>query len=129
MEQKVLDYIAKDVQVQCNRLGINAEFSLETRKDYRNEDYMVIKSTDFQMMPMIFHDIHVEGVVTIEPCAKNDKYDDCIIRLGYKWNHFDGGSNGCEIGTVHYRINRELSSVVGDDDVRLAVQKVTGIQL
>lgn len=129
MEKQILDYIVKDVKMQCNRLGINAEFTTETRKNYRGEDYLVIKSTDFQMMPMIFHDIHVEGEVYIETAKEDARYDGITIRLGYKWTHFDGGTNGTEIGTLYYRVPKEYLPIRDDRDIRIIVSKVQGIQL
>lgn len=61
LHKDILDYIKEDIKTTCQRLGINAEFTIENNKDFRGNNYSCIVSSDFQTMPMIFESIKIVG--------------------------------------------------------------------
>lgn len=101
MEHKnILSYIAKDIQKTCERLGIYAEF---TPKDEKR-----IESSDFKMQPAIFKSIHVNADVRIHKSEVSEEDDvlDIDVSLHYRYYHWDGGENGCDIGWIKYQIQQ-----------------------
>lgn len=101
MEHKnILSYIAKDIQKTCERLGIYAEF---TPKDEKH-----IVSSDFKMEPAIFKSIHVEADLHIHPSEVSGEDDvlDIDVSLHYRYYHWEGGENGCNIGWMKYQIQQ-----------------------
>lgn len=106
LNKDIVNYIISDVQLSIQRLGINAQLSIEELEDY---EYEKIVSTSFQTMPMLFKEIHIEGIVSV----MNDKvegYSAVVIRLGVKYTHFDGGMNGHELGKITYSIDNSYKS-------------------
>lgn len=106
LNKDIVNYIISDIQLTIQRLGINAQLSIEELEDY---EYEKIVSTSFQTMPMLFKEIHIEGIVSV----MNDKvegYSTIDIRLGVKYTHFDGGMNGHELGKITYSIDNSYKS-------------------
>ena len=122
--KNILSYIAKDIQKQCERLGIYAEFT-------PTDDEKRIVSSDFKMQPAIFESIHVEGLVYIE---SDDDRDDLVVftvSLSYRYTHWDGGENGCRIGYADYQMlksNYDKDKAYLDDRFCL-IEKLRGISL
>lgn len=98
--QNILSYIAKDIQKTCERLGIYAEFILMDEKH--------IVSSDFKMQPAIFKSIHVEADLHIYPSEVSGEDDvlDIDVSLHYRYYHWEGGENGCNIGWMKYQIQQ-----------------------
>ena len=105
MNMNVLNYIVKDINLSVARLGINTQFAVVEKKDYKGESYLAIESTSFQTMPMIFKRINLIGGIGVQ-----DKGDDeniiVAVRLDYKYQTFDDGSNGHRLGEVRYEVNK-----------------------
>ena len=125
----ILDYITNDIQQTCRRLGVNAEFFTKNEKDYRGDEYSIVKSAYFQMMPMIFKDIHVEGELYMRDMPNNDEYYEVWARLDYKYTHFNGGTNGCELGTVVYRVRKDYDGKDKIFGIETYVEKVRSIEI
>ena len=131
MKKQVLDFIAKDIQAQCMRLGINAQFSTEVSTNRWGDDVFEIKSTQFNTTPMIFKSIYVGSRVWICPVEDHANITKITVRLTYQYNLFDGGSNGTDLGTVEYAINTEdlEKTNVSEESLQWMVRKLHGIEL
>ena len=131
MKKQVLDFIAKDIQAQCMRLGINAQFSTEVSTNRWGDDVFEIKSTQFNTTPMIFKSIYVGSQVWICPVEDHANITKITVRLTYQYNLFDGGSNGTDLGTVEYAINTEdlEKTNVSEESLPWMVRKLHGIEL
>lgn len=131
MKKQVLDFIAKDIQAQCMRLGINAQFSTEVSTNRCGDEVFEIKSTEFNTTPVIFKSIYVGSRVWISPVEDHADITKITVRLTYWYNLFDGGSNGTDLGTVEYAINTEdlEKTNVIEKSLQWMVRKLHGIEL
>lgn len=131
MRQEVLDYIAKDIQSQCERLGIVADFSVKDRHNYRGEPYKEVESTPFRQIPTIFKRIYVGGTINEKLWAKNKEFTEVRVNLDFRWQTFDGGANGTSLGRCVYLVDNDIESLkeIKDTDFLIHVRKQQGIML
>ena len=107
VNMNVLNYIIKDVELSLARLGINTQLSIVEEKDYKNENYLAIDSTPFQTMPMIFKTIKLDGHIYIMEDKKKENIIKITIRLDYRYQTFDDGSNGHSLGMIQYDVEKD----------------------
>ena len=127
LNKDIVNHIISDVQLSIQRLGINAQLSIVELEDYQHEKYEKIVSTSFQTMPMLFKEIHIEGRV----CVMNDKtegYSAVVIRLGVKYTHFNGDTNGHELGKITYSVDNSYKSE-HIQDIDMYVDKVKSLAI
>lgn len=128
LRSEVRYFILNDVKASLMRLGINANFTMETEKDYRGDDYLTIKSSRFQTMPVIFKELWIEGVVSVYDVEDTDKVG-VTVRISYYWESFGGGSNGTDLGTVRYVVDKNMPGKISQDSVRYYVCKQNGLEI
>lgn len=60
------------------------------------------------MQPAIFKSIHVEANLNIHPSDVSGEDDvlDIDVGLCYRYYHWEGGENGCNIGWMKYQIQQ-----------------------
>lgn len=128
----VLNYIVSDINLTIARLGINTQLSVVEKKDYADRPYLAIDSTPFQTMPMIFKDIKLEGDIFV----REDKNDEDIVKvtieLDYKYHTFVNASNGHQLGTLRYDVNKEFwtkSNGANEKWARSNIWKVQGLEI
>lgn len=122
--QKILNAIVNDVQSTMLRLGVNSQFTIGVAKDYRNEEYIKIIGSNFFMQPMIFKNIHVEGVIKSVVNEKEDSID-YIVRLEYHYCAWNNGENGIDIGKIIYRVENKWAE---KDNARF-MEKIKGLEI
>ena len=119
IKKNIIDYILADVNLSLSRLGISeplVEVELLGDKVYRQFETAPIK-----LSPMIFEKINVVGTLFLEEKEQNDFI---MINLRYSWRSFGGGSNGTELGSVVYRVEKKIPE---SDDLRYYIKKEHGI--
>ena len=102
LNKEIVNYIINDVELTIKRLGINVQLSFEQCEDYNHDKFDKLISTSFQTMPMIFKEIHIEGNIYV---IANKTEEDCckvVINLDVRYTHFDGCTNGHELGRIIY---------------------------
>lgn len=122
--QNILNAIVNDVQSTMLRLGVNSQFTIGVAKDYRNEEYIKIIGSNFFMQPMIFKNIHVEGVIKSVANEKEDSID-YIVRLEYNYCAWNNGENGIDIGRIIYRVENKWAE---KDNARF-MEKIKGLEI
>jgi hypothetical protein len=122
--QNILNAIVNDVQSKMLRLGVNCQFTLGVAKDYRNEEYIKITGSNFFMQPMIFKNIHIEGIVKSVVNEKEDSVD-FIVSLEYRYTTWDNGGNGTDIGKIIYRVENKWAE---KDNARF-MEKIKGLEI
>lgn len=135
LSKQVLDYIINDVETTIHRLGINAQLSVEVRKDYRGDEYEKLVSTSFQTMPMLFKEIHLEGNIGIRD--KVDAPDDFLevhINLDYYYHTFDNGSNGHTLGRIVFEVDKRTNEKMRENRkesnyISMIVRKVQSLEI
>lgn len=102
LNKEIVNYIINDVELTIKRLGINVQLSIEQCEDYNHNKFDKIVSTSFQTMPMLFKEIHIEGDINV--ITRETEEDNCkvIINLDVRYTHFDGGTNGHNLGKITY---------------------------
>lgn len=102
LNKEIVNYIINDVELTIKRLGINVQLSIEQCEDYNHDKFDKIVSTSFQTMPMLFKEIHIEGDINV--ITRETEEDNCkvIINLDVRYTHFDGGTNGHNLGKIMY---------------------------
>lgn len=119
ISKHVINYILEDVNVSLSRLGISeplVEIELLGDKNYRQFETAPIK-----LSPMIFKKIYVVGTLFLEEKENNDFI---MLSLRYSWTSFGGGSNGTELGSVVYRVEKKIPE---NDDLSYYIKKERGI--
>ncbi len=51
---------------------------------------------------MLFKEIHIEGDINVMTKATEEDYYKVIINLDVRYTHFNGGTNGYELGKIMY---------------------------
>ncbi len=129
----VLDYIVKDINLSVSRLGINTELSIVEAKDYANRPYLKVDGTPFQTTPMIFKTIKLDGSIHIqETRAGQDALIMVVIRLSYRYQTFDDGSNGHQLGEFKFTVDKRCWDKWDGKDTTFAkyeIQKVQGLAI
>lgn len=108
-------YIVKCIETALRRLCINTRVMLGADKD----DNPRFESEDIQTTPALFKSIKVKGDGEIRE-TDNDTIFTLSLGVTYRYEHFDGGSNGANIGTLHFLIsNRDGWQDVNFKDLSL----------
>ena len=102
LNKEIVNYIINDVELTIKRLGINVQLSIEQCEDYNHEKFDKLISTSFQTIPMLFKEIHIEGDVNVITKETEEDYCKVIINLDVRYTHFDGCTNGHELGKIMY---------------------------
>ena len=135
LSKQVLDYIINDVETTIHRLGINAQLSIEVEKDYRGNEYEKLVSTSFQIMPMLFKDIRLDGNIAIRDKvdAPND-FLEVYVYLYYYYHTFDNGSNGHTLGRIVFEVDKRTNEKMIENGgksnyISMIVRKVQSIEI
>lgn len=106
LNKEIVNYIISDIELTLQRLGINVQLSIEQCEDYKHEKFDKLISTSFQTVPMLFKEIHIEGDINVMTKATEEDYCKVIINLDVRYTHFNGGTNGYELGRVMYVVDK-----------------------
>ena len=135
LSNQVLDYIINDVGKTIHRLGINAQLSIEVEKDYRGNEYEKLVSTSFQIMPMLFKDIRLDGNIAIRDKvdAPND-FLEVYVYLYYYYHTFDNGSNGHTLGRIVFEVDKRTNEKMIENGgksnyISMIVRKVQSLEI
>lgn len=109
LNKEIVNYIINDVELTIKRLGINVQLSIEQREDYNHDKFDMIVSTSFQTMPMFFKEIHIEGNINVITKETEEDYCKVVINLDVRYTHFDGGTNGHELGKIMYVVDKSYN--------------------
>ena len=102
LNKEIVNYIISDIELTLQRLGFNVQLSIEQCEDYKHETFDKLISTSFQTVPMLFKEIHIEGDINVMTKATEEDYYKVIINLDVRYTHFNGGTNGYELGKIMY---------------------------
>lgn len=104
IRKDVLNYIICDINKSLARLGVNAP--LGDAKPTRRQDSYEAKTLGLvKQEPVIFETLMIEAYITNR--GTKDGICNISVGLSWRWTHFGGGSNGCDLGWVEYCVNEE----------------------
>jgi hypothetical protein len=104
IRKDVLNYIICDINKSLARLGVNAPLG-DIKPTARTEGYEAKTLGLVKQEPVIFETLMIEAYIT----KRGAKDGLCYVNVGlsWRWTHFGGGSNGCDLGRVEYCVNEE----------------------
>lgn len=98
------------IKVMCDslkttflRMGVNVDFEISEKMIYDGSLLIKAISTPFNTMPVMFREVRVECEGRLHKNEENGSYE-MDMRCYYRYCLFDGGTNGCNIGTAHFTI-------------------------
>ncbi len=103
MNQYIIDYILKDIELSVARLGINTKFSINEEKICLNGIKAI--SSHFLTKPMLFKEIRLIGQIFIDEIEEHVKL---TILLDYRYKTFWNGDDGHSLGNLVYVTSKEF---------------------
>ena len=85
------------------RLGINATFKIS-----KENGRFKIKSSSFKITPMMFKNVHLCGDIYLD---KQKNGYEIQINIGYCYEHWDGGINGCALGYIIFKLSGDITDI------------------
>lgn len=143
IRKDVREYILSQVNETLARLGVS-EKVVETKEfeaKYQDTLHYEFQSAPIRQMPMMFKKLVVDGyMVSVEITKEDDRFfkayekrDVVVVNMDYRYNHFRGGSNGCELGRMIFLVERELpenfESEYFENTADLYIRKVEGLSI
>ena len=112
IRQDLREYILSDVNLTLSRLGISEKVAVVEDKPNKYGNYILL-SPAIRQMPVMFRELVVDGYMTANEPNEGDRFYSkdrfiIVVKLEYSYKHFDGGSNGCDIGRVIYLVDKDL---------------------
>ena len=98
MRQEILNTI-KD---KLLKLGINTEVTIGAKTIYNGKEMIFVESKPFNTTPVIYKSIKVDGSGFINMLDNGDYA--LNIGLTYRFDYFNGGENGVDIGAIKFVI-------------------------
>lgn len=114
LTKEMRNEIVSAVKKSLLKLGINVDVSLsaETLKD--GDARIIIETSTFQTMPVIYESVYVYGHGNIVKLEDAENVHELSILLSYRFKYFDGGTNGVTIGVLRFRIfDEEVIRFIG----------------
>lgn len=109
-KEEIKQQLLQDVKQECNKIGINADFTLEEGTDWRGDKYEYIKSSSFTTTPYIFDEIHVYASLWESDLDSEDYWYLCAD-LHYNYTLPTGGTNGHSFGRIEYQIKNSDNTI------------------
>lgn len=107
IRQEIREYIIEDINRSLNRLGIYESLYEYNCKSNGTDATYQVRTNSIRQMPVVFDELWIDGYMTIN--APNGEYNHIIVYLRFKYTLLNNrGSNGHELGTISYRVPKEL---------------------
>ena len=140
VRKEVRDSILNDVNQTLSRLGISEELKETDVCDYGKRTVYNFETPAIKQMPVMFKELKVKGYISFrEPEVKENEtvppYYEAYVELEYRYKHFYGGSNGCDIGFVIYLVDKDIPeevsqfSFVEDDPYMVFIRKSRSLKI
>ena len=105
---EILKEIQEKIQTMMSRLCINTEIAITVKyNEYSQRVVVVLQSTEFNTVPVIFKSIHLEG--RSQPVVETiDNGNEIFYRIkfcfsiSYRYEDFGYGTNGTDLGSVEF---------------------------
>lgn len=107
--KEMLDVIEEATMTSLAKLGIHVSgVVLNIGKSRNGELYTRLKTSEFQTTPVIYKSVRVDGYGSLSD-VENEKYKadsvyELNIRLSYRFDYFNGGENGVDIGVLKFSV-------------------------
>lgn len=143
IRKDVREYILSQVNEALNRLGVfelvqeTGEF---TPSHNQSKLYYEFESAPIRQTPMLFKKLIVKGdMICVEQKegdsffnAQEKGHDIVFVHIEYSWESFRGGSNGTEIGSMVFYVDKDLPKSFDKSEYiepRAYIYKAEGVML
>lgn len=75
-----------------------------------------IETDKFNTIPAIFKNVKITGDLFISDYEENEDYEQIYIRFSYKFEYFNGGANGTELGYMTLLSHKQFTHIVVKSD-------------
>lgn len=121
IRKDIRDYILEQVNESLARLGVSEKVVEVREKESRSGEKVVyeFESAPIRQTPVMFRKLYIGGYMTAYESSDPNKHIEVSVRLDYWYDLFNGGSNGCSIGWIHFvyleeRLPESFESDFGD---------------
>ena len=129
LSKEVRDYVLSEVNETLARLGVSESITTLEEKTARNGDtYYRGVSAPIRQMPKMFKKL----VVVCEVNTIVHEYYETTelwVSLKYAYEHYDGGSNGCDIGNMWFEVKNDMPNDVDAENVWIYVRRKLGLEI
>ena len=130
IREDILNYIAKEIETSVSRLGIDTKVKFNLYEEHGIYK-LSMESTPFKTVPAMFKEIFLWGMCWVDETEEETSF---TIIIKYAYEHWDGGSNGCELGNMRFVIDNDIPSAEKIENspfisMRTYVKKVKGIEI
>lgn len=94
--------ISQAIQDSLMKMGINVEVRLETR-EIKGVKTLYVETSGYNTTPVLFRSIHLYGWGYVEDVEGHEGVHDIFVPLHFRYELFNGGENGAELGCAHFR--------------------------
>ncbi len=113
--EKIIEQIKAELLPVISRFTSDVtDISIEPKKSFNGTEYLDISTNDTRMTPRVFRSLSIRGEA--RACRGDNDAEHISVMLSWRWETFDGGSNGAELARIwmHPRFNGDSIS-----DIRL----------
>ena len=129
LSKEVRDYVLSEVNETLARLGVSESITTLEEKTARNGDtYYRGVSAPIRQMPKMFKKLVVVCEVNT---IVHEYYETTELwaSLKYAYEHYDGGSNGCDIGNMWFEVKNDMPNDVDAENVWIYVRRKLGLEI
>jgi len=99
------------ITTELLKRGFTAKVVVD-EKTSRHGDYRLeLTSEMFQTVPVIMKEIRINGEITFRQDEENENVIHVGCRVGVRYEHFTGGSNGCALFSFFCRIRKDREDI------------------
>lgn len=103
LKPETITYIQDCAKAILARMSVCANVHLSSYNSLGVE-YVKLESEPFNTTPSMFKKVWVVGHGQIKGETMRDGYFNLVFTLGYRYEYYDGGENGANIGHIDFRI-------------------------
>lgn len=139
IREDVRRYIFEEVKLSLSRLGIMADLQEIRTSDPSKDGHIMYHYVSGPIIhtPMMFRKLVVNCNIWSKELKEDDlffkasaKNDVIAVSLEYKYEHFDGGRNGCDIGTMTFFVRKDIPAKFDDCfGIDFYVRKIKGLEI
>ena len=97
--EKIIEQIKAELLPAISRFTSDATaISIEPKKSFKGTEYLDISTNDIRMTPYVFRALSIRGEARV--CKGDNDAEHISVMLSWRWETFDGGSNGAELARI-----------------------------
>ena len=130
IRKEIRERILSEVNESLARLGISEPLvETEAYKDKQgNVQHYNSMTAPIKQMPKMFKQLFVVGQMEAYE-SKDPKRVEVCVRLDYAYNHYNSGSNGCDLGRVYFTVDKDLPKEIEAEHAWWYVRKTRGLEI